>query len=403
MIRHLLFSIGVCIITMQSLFATTATPAPKKPWTFLIYMAADNSLQPDADINIDELKKIGSTENVNILVHLNTKRPNEPKITQRLLIHKGSVEQFGPTQDLDSGNADTLIDAMKWAYTNFPADHYALDLWDHGSGPLNRTITRNRGCCYDDSTGNFFTDADLAYALDTIQKSCLNGQKLDIIAFDACLMADLEIAFLLQPFAHYQVSSQQTIPGLGFAYTDVFALFQSKAPTAREVGLQIVKTYQHFYTIQQEEFTLSLISLDALNPLLQAHKTISTLLEHLLQSSHKSKVHSAIAYAASHALHFEEPTCMDLSMFYSNLLSKVSSLGLSAADARTLSNALMAGKKAIAIAVLAHVASSRLAKSQGISIYFPQGALEETYPQLIWSQNNPWLSVVSSFAQSSSL
>ena len=60
------------------------------------------------------------------------------------------------------------------------------------------------------------TDSDLKHAFDILVNQYLGGKKVDIIAFDACLMADIEIAYALQPYANYQVSSQQMVPGPGY-------------------------------------------------------------------------------------------------------------------------------------------------------------------------------------------
>ena len=35
---------------------------------------------------------------------------------------------------MDSGNPETLIKFCRFAIKNFPADHYVLILWNHGTG-----------------------------------------------------------------------------------------------------------------------------------------------------------------------------------------------------------------------------------------------------------------------------
>jgi len=400
-IISLISSIG--LLFSSAAHADTVTPTPgaplaKKPWTFVIYMAADNSLQPDADINIEQLKKIGSNNNINILVHLNTKRPGEQKISQKLVIHNGSVEQVGPTQSLDSGKEETLLEALTWAVTSFPADHYAVDLWNHGAGPLNRYLGC-RGVCYDDSTNSYLTDVNVKNVLDQIITHYLPGKKFDFIAFDACLMADIEIAYSLQPYAHLVVSSQETVPGLGFDYTNALLPFKKDALSPRDFGLSIVKTYQHAYDVQQEDYTLSLVNLDQLTPLVTAHKSVAQLLNSFLKANNIA-VFDAIAHAVDpvNVVHFTEPTYIDLGGFYNNLLGSVHSMKLTAVQTKALTSALSAAKKALARSVISHVNSRKFAKTSGLSIYFPDNTVEPSYLNLIWAQgSNPWVDLIQTY------
>src|SRR5262245_40192827 len=50
----------------------TATPfkQQKKPWTMIIYIAADNDLRNYAIRNIKQMSNIGSNQYVNIIVHI---------------------------------------------------------------------------------------------------------------------------------------------------------------------------------------------------------------------------------------------------------------------------------------------------------------------------------------------
>ena len=74
------------------------------------------------------------------MVYLNIKRTGETKKTQRLVIQNGKITQEGATTVEDSGDENTLIKALVWAVTEYPSDHLVVDLWNHGSGPLNRNM-----------------------------------------------------------------------------------------------------------------------------------------------------------------------------------------------------------------------------------------------------------------------
>jgi len=39
----------------------------QKPWTIMVYMAGDNNLDPDGVKDLKEMKKVGSTNDVNVI------------------------------------------------------------------------------------------------------------------------------------------------------------------------------------------------------------------------------------------------------------------------------------------------------------------------------------------------
>ena len=46
--------------------------------------------------------------------------------------------------------------------------------------------------------------------------------KFDIVGMDACLMGQLEVLSALEPHARYAITSEETEPALGWAYTAFF-------------------------------------------------------------------------------------------------------------------------------------------------------------------------------------
>ena len=106
----------------------------------LIYMAADNDLRSFAARNIKQMAAIGSNEHINIVAHLDIRIANNKKITRRYyiehdqILHVNAYDQA--TQQMDSGQPETLISACKWAITDYPAENYALIFWNHGTGAL---------------------------------------------------------------------------------------------------------------------------------------------------------------------------------------------------------------------------------------------------------------------------
>ena len=205
--------------------------------TIMVYMAADNDLRPFAARNIQQMANIGSNHNITIVVHLDIRISGNKKITRRYLIEKDQVLHIDPynplTQQMDSGNPSTLISFCEWAIKSYPADEYDLILWNHGTGilepphgkiinpmdlfvfnpsthqlDLDRSIgfmdaidhadPKQRGVCWDDTTGNYLSNRKMEIALQTICQNYLGGKKFGIIGFDACLMSMIEVSSFIK-------------------------------------------------------------------------------------------------------------------------------------------------------------------------------------------------------------
>jgi len=103
-------------------------------WTFLVYMAGDNNLDGAALRDIAEMAKAGSTKDVHILVQLDRiedQKTRRFRITPGGGFKKDCIETFSET---NTGDPQILYSFCKWAVDNYPADRYALILWNHGSG-----------------------------------------------------------------------------------------------------------------------------------------------------------------------------------------------------------------------------------------------------------------------------
>ncbi len=111
---------------------------------------------------------------------------------------------------IDMGDGDEFAAFLRYGFEHFPADRYGLVLWDHGAGASD-------GVCYDEITDNSLDMAEIYAALTAASKEA-NYRKFSLVGFDACLMADYEMAVHLQPFADYMVASEETEPGEGWSY-----------------------------------------------------------------------------------------------------------------------------------------------------------------------------------------
>ena len=121
-------------------------------------------------------------------------------------------ERLHELADLGPQNMDvpgTLQDFLAWGCQTAPAERYMLMMWDHGGGYYGFGSDEN----FSGGPGIMHMPA-MAEALRVFQKS--SGITLDYIGFDACLMATVEVAHMLQPYTRFLGASQELEPGSGW-------------------------------------------------------------------------------------------------------------------------------------------------------------------------------------------
>lgn len=226
-------------------------------WTVMVYIAAANTLQSAVSKNMNQMEKVGSTPNLAILVQLDTysycKRYFITRDNDENDIHS-EVKETMPHQN--SGDPDVLFDFLKWGKEKYPAKHYALILWNHGSG-WKPKITRvlPRAICFDDASNDALNTEELRTAL------AKAGVKLDLLGMDACLMQMTEVATEVKDWAQVVCGSQEVEPWDGWPY-DAFlgALAQNPSMDAVQLGKTIVSSYINYYQGYAFPVTLSVVS-----------------------------------------------------------------------------------------------------------------------------------------------
>jgi hypothetical protein len=196
-------------------------------------MNAANDLQPDSILNIEQMQQAASNSQVRIVVEWKQSTAvvagSTFNGTRRYLIQPGSAAAVQSTlvqdlgQGVDLGLPKTLSDFVTWGKANYPAQRYALVLWDHGNGwrPKSRPMARQRkspAFSYDNETGNAIQIWQLPQAL--------GSQQFDMVVWDCSLMQMAEVAYELRPNTQYVVGSEESPPGTGFPYNSVLANFQ---------------------------------------------------------------------------------------------------------------------------------------------------------------------------------
>ena len=241
-------------------------------WTFMVYLDADNDLEIYGIHDFFEMSAVGSTSYVNIVVQMDRTPGYDSsygnwETCKRFLITYGMqptpANAIADIGEVNMGDPSTLVDFVSWSVANYPANHYVLDLWDHGGDWY--------GVCWDYS--NFYDNIDmieLGSALSQIQTDN-SGLVLDILGFDTCSGGSIEVAYQVYPYAHYMIASEHYIPDEGWNYTGpLLELTSDPNITPARLGDHILHYYSRFYEslkntsewyMLNESYTLSIVDL----------------------------------------------------------------------------------------------------------------------------------------------
>lgn len=137
-----------------------------------------------------------------------------------------------PGAQVAMNKADTLRNFIQWGARQYPAQQYALTLWNHGGGPV-------AGFGWDEAYGGgrSMSVKDITSA---IQQA---NVRLELLGFDACLMSSLEVAASLQPYVNYLVASEEVTTGWDWTRL-VQYMVDNPLVRGDALGKTIVDTYK---------------------------------------------------------------------------------------------------------------------------------------------------------------
>ncbi len=222
-------------------------------WVLMIYIAADNDLEEFALKDAEEIA-MGYKENPNleVLVFIDRSPAYSNKSTgfgqdfhdsriYRLVENKNRKNSDDPEGKLtridgglefpeitktsfyeaNSGDALTLKKFIRSCKSQYPAEKYALIIWNHGFGPRGSQNGESvKGYCEDKTSAS-----DYIY-LGEMTDALTAEESVELLAFDACMMGSVEVAYQVRPglpgfTAKIMVASPANEWGYGFDYYTV--------------------------------------------------------------------------------------------------------------------------------------------------------------------------------------
>ena len=209
-------------------------------YTLMLYMCASD-LESECGFATEDLNEImyGYTAgNLNVIVQTGGTAEWQNTVVaddrcQRYRVTEDGLELVDDSLGMQNmADSATLTDFIQYCSSNYAADHYGLVLWDHGGGVVG-------GYGYDENFGgDSMSLTEMSRALGDA------SVHLDMLGFDACLMANFETCLMAAPYADYLIASEEPEPGCGWYYTDwIGKLSENCGIPPKRYGRQIIYDY----------------------------------------------------------------------------------------------------------------------------------------------------------------
>ena len=244
-------------------------------WAFYWYMCGADleSQNACATIDLQEMLQVPLPEGVQVVIETGGAKAWQNEVMSanslgRYLYSGNMLEFLEEKPDASMGDPGTLVDFLRFCNQNFPAEHQVVTFWDHGGGSL-------AGVIFDEKHNNdslSIPELKTAFAAAPAASGAY-----ELVGFDACLMATVDIAATIRPYARYMVASEESEPGCGWEYTGLFsALARDTSMNGAALGRAICDTFYAGCEAVgvQEMTTLSVIDLSRAGALLDAYNAL---------------------------------------------------------------------------------------------------------------------------------
>ena len=255
---------------------------PKEPaaWTVMIYLCGTD-LETGGGMATTNLKMIANTvpnEKVNVLIQTGGTESWQAKdevgmdiASDRLQRWTWDENGYTLVEELELASMakhTTLSDFIQWGAKYYPAEKSMLTLWDHGGGSATGLIADE---LHDDAI----------MSLEGLNRALKNGGvHFNLLMTDTCLMASLETAQAVAPYADYLAASEETLPGLGSNYEEwLQCLYDEPECGPARLGRTVCDATQILYAegdndLYSKSLTFSLIDLSKIDAVADAFNAL---------------------------------------------------------------------------------------------------------------------------------
>lgn len=272
-LKQVLSLLGVllCFCSCELSDSTDDTPEVVKPKcaTLLFYMVGENDLSDYMEVNIaNMITGYKQTDSVaNILVYKDV--DDTPKL---YLLDKDSygtvtLKTVKTYQNQASVDPEVMSEVLNDVFTNYPALKKGVVFSSHADGSLLQTSTiGKRSFGMEKINGTYY-----GMNITDINEALSKCAYLDMVMFDACLMANVETAYEIKDCAKYLLATPNSVPGNGFPYQYVISDLLKMDKASLEHAAEQYYNYYRMNSVEWDDFVaVSLTDLTKISSVAEA-------------------------------------------------------------------------------------------------------------------------------------
>ena len=395
-------------------------------WTLFIYMESDKDLNDAAMKNMADIARAGVPGNINVVVQLHAWQ----EIAWRYRISGNSIT-LDSTVDLTLDPEQDLFNGLSWAFKKHPSKKTMTVLWNHGFGILDPVwsehderwlsenlqdmkITRSkllpdifehkkhRGVLFYPYTKVFLTNSGMVNVFLRVKSEVFNSKKINIISFDACRMAMVEIGYQLSGFANFLIGSQDCELKDG---CDYFSLIRNLSCNYSpvEIAKFVVKDYENYYKPRAAcgRYTQSAIDLNYIDELILNLDNLINALNLIKDSENSENKNKSICEIVRNVRRNMPEFCSMPSYIdiYSFLIALKDEFVL--ANLANILEYIDESLLSLSKVVIENVSGFKSGHAYGLSIYYPYDYKKCSYANCMFATKTLWLSFLQKFSNSS--
>lgn len=259
-------------------FIETGSFDSNDTWAFYWYLCGSDleSGNGAATSDLDEMLAVELPPNVQVIIQTGGAQQWQNNIvdagkTQRYLYSSDGLELVDEQPVANFGDAQTLADFLGFCAENYPADHTMVSFWNHGGGSVS-------GAAFDE-LHNFdsLTLDEMYQAFESVYELSEETPPFELVGFDTCLMATIDVAYTFSDIGRYLVASQELEPSTGWYYSGwLQALADNPAMNGAGLGKAICDSYVEGceqYGVA-DDITLSVVDLSKMDRIMAAYNNL---------------------------------------------------------------------------------------------------------------------------------
>jgi CHAT domain-containing protein len=248
-----------------------ATP---QPWAAYFYLCGDHpGVESAIEANLAQIVRAGASPSLPIAV-----QHDRSSGARRLVCPEpGAAPEFEAIGVANTGDPRALAGFLRWAWRSCPAEHLALviggmGIFDpfgaHGQEADRERWTHLFSLCDDRSSADALDVSELGHALREFVTEPRGGRPLDLVVFDVCEVAFIELAFELEGAVEILVSPQTDIPAEGLDYERLIGTWKTEIESqgggsrGRELALATLGVARDAYVSSQSAIPVAVSALD---------------------------------------------------------------------------------------------------------------------------------------------